>query len=373
LKRIFSVRCLVWFFLIFFLAVLVTIGAEVVAGWRCNLQGQIPAPVAQPQERKAATSGIKDYARPEDDTYLSYPEWYIVWSYQEKADFQEKRLPSGFPYFREVQQYWGSYCCISRLMHGKYAFNGGEQVMLVVIGTSFSAEYVLKGIYEKTVGRLSEWTSRHEMVEEDEYAYKVAREYADFVHIRPFYEFRFARHAAGLWHDTLLWGPHLLRKWERKAFLTADYLIEAFYCWLIEKATHATYGYEPTETYAWIDNTSPAVLQQMPRVKVVRQTGSQAFLVDIPRYQEFTEIASVLSERGVRFVEIAGNSEILVSVLAPRFWRYDRADARQLFSNPVLTRPGLNRVVLGCEVASLSSVLVRLRSTEATVEHIYDY
>src|SRR2546422_9991778 len=84
-------------------------------------QGQIHPPTPRPQERNAPTAAIKDYSRPEDDTYLSYPEWYIVWSYQEKADFQEKHLPSGFPYLGAVSQYWNSYCCISRLTRGKYA------------------------------------------------------------------------------------------------------------------------------------------------------------------------------------------------------------------------------------------------------------
>lgn len=352
---------------------LVLIVSEIALGWNCDLQGQIPSPVPQPQDRKAATAGFKEYARPEDDTYLSYPEWYIVWSYQEKADFQEKHLPSGFPYFSEVRQYWSSYCCIARLTHGKFAFNAGEQVMLVVIGTSFSAEYILKGAYEKTIGRLSEWISGHEMVEEDRYAYRVAREYADFVHIRPFYEFRFARHIGELWRETPLRGAHPLRKWERKFFLTADFAFEAMYSWVIEKGTYATYGHEPAETYAWIDNADKTLLQQLPRVKIMSQAGPRAFVVDIPRYQEFTEIASELAERGVRFIDIAGNSEILVSVLAPQSWRYANADAHQLFSNPILTRPGMQRVVLGCDVVSLHSMLLRLNLSGVTIEHVYDY
>ena len=89
---------------------LLLILVEVIAGWRCPQQAEIPVPMAQPKQRQAAVAGIKDYSRPEDDTYLSIPEWYIVWSYQEKADFQEHALPSGFPYFAAVRQYWGNYC-----------------------------------------------------------------------------------------------------------------------------------------------------------------------------------------------------------------------------------------------------------------------
>ncbi len=356
-----------------FVLLLLAIAVEAVSGWRCDLQGQIHPPVAQPAERKAATSDIKDYSRPEDDTYLSYPEWYIVWSYQEKADFQQSHLPSGFPYFGAVRQYWSSYSCISRLTHGKYPFNLGEQVMLVVIGASFSAEYILKGIYENTIGRLSEWTSHHESVEEDQYAYQVAREYADFVHIRPFYEFQFAHHVKGLWNETSLWGPHPLRKWERKAFLTVDYTLEAFYCWLIEKATHLSYGYEPADTYAWIDNADESIFQQLPRVKKVKQVGPRAFVVDIPRYQEFTSIASQLARRNVTFVEIAGNSQITLSVLAPPAWHYNGSDAHVLFATPILTHLEQSRFVVGCDVPSLSSVLNALARDPITIEHLYDY
>jgi hypothetical protein len=356
-----------------FAALILIIGTEIVAGWRCAVQGEAQAPIPQPPERKTLTADIRDYARPEDDAYLSYPEWYIVWSYQEKADFQQMRLPSGFPYFSAVRQYWSSYCCISRLMRGKYPFNAGEEVMLVVIGTSFSVEYVLKGAYEKTIGRLSEWTGGHQPVEEDDYAYKVAREYADFVHNRPFYEFHFAHHVNRLWRETPLWGAHWLRKWERKAFLTADYTIEAFYCWLIEKTTHVTYGYEPAYTYVWIENANESVFQQLPRVKKVKQAGPQAFIVDVPRYQEFTSTAEALAERKVQFVNIAGNSHITLSVLADSAWRYDQPDAKVLFSAPSLTHLGLKRAVIGCDVSSLGGVLNTLAAKNVIVEHVYDY
>jgi hypothetical protein len=349
------------------------IAVEAAIGWRCNLQGQIHPPTSRPAERQSLTAAIKGYSRPEDDTFLSYPEWYIVWSYQEKADYQQNHLPSGFPYFGAVRQYWGSYCCISRLIRGRYAFNGGEQLMLVIIGTSFSAEYILKGIYEKSLGRLSEWSSDHESTEEDQFAYKVAREYADFVHVRPFYEFRFARHVTGLWSGTHLLGAHLFRKWERKLFLTADYAAESFYCWAIEKLTHASYGYEPSDTYAWIAGTSQEILGHISGVTIVRQLGPGAFIVDLPRYQPFTVVASALAEQGAQFVEIAGNSQVLVSVLTHPVAREETGYAQRLFHSPVLTDPETVRTVMNCEVSSLSSLLTAFRTSGATLEHIYDY
>jgi hypothetical protein len=174
----------------------------------------------------------------------------------------------------------------------------------------------------------------------------------------------------GLWSSTSVFGPHPVRKWERKLFLTTDYALEAFYCWIIEKLTHLTYGLESTETDAWLDNASPAVLAH---VKIVKQVGQKAFIVDIPRYQEFTGTASALAQDGVQFVEIAGNLQILVSVLAPESWRYEGGNAQQLFAEPILSDPKTQRVVMNCRVSSFAPLLNALRSSGVRVEHIYDY
>ena len=108
-------------------------------------------------------------------------------------------------------------------------------------------------------------------------------------------------------------------------------------------------------------------------MKEVKQVGPEAFIVDIPRYQEFTGIASKLAERGVRFVEIAGNSRIIVSVIAPESWHYERSNAEKLFSSVILTHPERKRVVIGCDVGGLTDVLRELRAEGIEVEHVYDY
>jgi hypothetical protein len=360
--------------LLLFVLFVLLITVEILAGWRCADHAEIPAPVSQPKERRAAVAGIKDYFRPEDDAYLSLPEWYIVWSYQEKADFQKLNPPSAFPYFGAVRQYWGNYCCISRLTRGKYGFNWGEQVMLVVIGNSFSAEYILKGLYEKTVGRFSEWTAGpYPGTEEDFYAYRVARDYADFVHVRPFYEFHFAPHIVGVWSENHFWGDHLFRKWERRAFLTVDYTIEAFYCWLIEKATHASYGYEPDRTYVWADHVDDASALQTPSVRLAKSVGLGAYIIDAPRYQAFTDVAMALTRKGAHFVEIDGNSSITISVLAPQTWDGQNQFAQRLFAQPMLTHPGWERVVLRCDVPWLDRGLSMMVADGVIVEHLYDY
>ena len=79
-----------------------------------------------------------------------------------------------------------------------------------------------------------------------------------------------------------------------------------------------------------------------------------------------------LASQGVDFVEIAGNSQILISLLAPREWRSENGDAQQLFSTPVLTDPKRQRVLMRCDVPNLARVLNAFAGAGLTLEHVYD-
>lgn len=313
--------------------------------------------------------------RPVEDSYFSYPEWYIVWSYEERAQYLPKNLPSGFPYFASIGQYWRSYCFICGLTQSRNQFNFGDHLSSFVLGGSFALEYSIRGAYEQTIGRLSEWTSSHQLVEEDSYAARVAREYADFVYIRPFYEFHFAHALKQLWKETPLWGKHPVRKWERKFILSVDYGLESIYAWILEKASHLTYGAESDETHTWIENAPETLFQEFPRIKSVKQIGPRSFVVIIPRYQEFTDRAIELAKRDVHFAQIAGNDEIMVTVVVPKSWSYElpASDGSVLFTESFLTQQDVKRIAIECPVRSLHSVLENLTSRGAKIEHIYDY
>ena len=348
------------------------LGAGIFAA-KCTAVRVAFEPSPEASKHHPETDGITGYFRPEDDTFLTYPEWFIVWSYQEKADYQQSHLPSGFPFFGSIAQYWRGYCCANRVVRGRYPFNFGDHLMLAVIGTSFSVEYGLKGIYEETVGRFTEWLSGHQPVEEDAYAYQVAKEYAEFVHIRPFYEFHFGHSFTGLWKSTSWWGPHPVRKWERKLWLGLDYGVEALYCGLIEKASHGVYGVEDDRTFAWIGNTPDSVLANNPRIRKVKETGPQSYIVSIPRYQEFTTIVEDLASHGVEFKQIAGNEQIALTVLAPRESQFAVPGSELLFAGDLLTAPALRRLAIRAPVSSLHSVLNGLAEHGVKIEHIYDY
>lgn len=310
-----------------------------------------------------------------EDSYFSYPEWYIVWSYEERAQYLPKNLPSGFPYFASIGQYWKSYCFFCGLTESRQQFNFGDHLSSMVLGGSFALEYSIRGAYEQTVGRLSEWTSSHELVEEDAYAARVAREYADFVYIRPFYEFHFGHALRQLWKETTFWGKHPIRKFERKFILSVDYGIEAIYARAMLLASHTAYGQESDETYTWLTHTTESVFADYPRVKKIKNLATDSWLVSIPRYQEFTDVAVKVAARDIRFEQIAGNDQIMISVVVPKNWVYDLppAESSLLFTEDILTQPGVKRIAFECRVVALGAALNHFTSQGINIEHIYDY
>lgn len=333
-------------------------------------------PTPESIRHSSATAGIPNYLRDEVDTFYTFPEWYIVWSYQAKADFQRASLPSGYSYFGDIGQFWQAYSRMYAATRRVYPFATGDHIMLAVIGSSFSVEYALKGAYEKTIGRLSEWTSGHQMVPEDEYAAHVAADYAAFVHIRPFYEFSFAKALHGLWSETPFGTTHLLRTLERRFWLSLDYGIESLYCELIELATHATYGYEDVSTAAWVKFAEPdksRLMGSVKSMKVARELGPTEAVVEIPRYQEFTTDLAMLVDGGVRVSQIAGNELIVVSVISPSGSITRDSNVQLLLHQPILTSGGSTRLVLLVRVSELNEVLHSLESRGLKLEHLYDY
>lgn len=328
-------------------------------------EGQAAAPVPLPQ--------IEGYPRPEESTYLTYPEWYIVYSSEEYANFLQKGRPSQFPYFSSIGQYWCGYCTVYQITNKQYGFNAGDHLMLWVIGVSFSVENLIKGVYENTIGRLTEWVSSAEKTDEDQYAFRANQEYVAFIYDSPWFEFSFGKKLGGLWSETALGGPNLIRKWERKLILSVEFGVKAIYGGLIKLASRAVYGKEPTEIYASVENVPEGLLQKEPRVKQITGLGPQAHVVAIPRYRLFTEIVPALTRQGLHFRDIAGNHEIFVTAIAPRDWTFSSQDGEVLFVMTILTKPELKRLGIKARVKSLHAFLATLEQAGVKIEHLYDY
>ncbi len=319
------------------------------------------------KKAQAIKATVPGYHRPLVSTFLTFPEWYIVYSSQEYAQVLEKGLPSEFPYFSAIGQFWKSYCYCNALAK-KYPFNSENHVMIMVIGTSLTLEYIAKGIYENTIGRFSEWTSNHNQVQEDKYAYHVANTYGEFIPLRPWYEFTFLKSFKGLWGLTELWGENAFRKWERKFILSVEYLFKAFYAWGIELGTHATYGVAETKTGAWLNAPSHLLNKDIEKVASVDDKSMIALL---PRYQPFTQQAIYLVENNATFIDIADNQLIMLSADVPSGTPLNVGVI--VFSLKILIKPGFERIAVAVPVSQLHEVIKALQQMGGKVEHIYDY
>lgn len=327
----------------------------------------------EPLTIKKIREANKNYSRPEESTYLTFPEWYIVYSAEEYARVLEKNRPSQFSYFSAISQYWCTYNRMYEVTKGRYPFNFGDHAALLVIGVSFSAENAVKGIYENTFGRISEWFSFGGTTEEDIYAANVAREYGSFLYTIPWYEFPFGEKLKDIWRTTSLWGAHPVRKWERKFILSLEYSIKSVYGFIIKKATKATYGNEDAEIMLWIENIPKEVLEHEPRIHIVQHVDENTQIVVIPRYKAFTEIVSMLAREKIQFKEIAGNNEILLTAIAPQKWKDDLKDSTLLFAMNILTEQDQKRLAIESPAKSLQNTLTSLEASGVKVEHIYDY
>lgn len=328
---------------------------------------------AAPAIEPAQLTGIPGYKRDEGQTFLTLPEWILVYSPAEYAAYLRQHEPSGYPYFGSIAQFWGYYGDIWRITRNKYLFNWGYHVMVMVIGTSFSIEYAIKGLYENTIGRVGEWFAGGELTPEDRIAADVAQSYVDFIRVRPWYEYSFMTQLKTLWRDAPMWGPHPVRKWERRVIVSLEYLVKAQYATVITLATKAAYGDADTEILVVTDPVPPDVLAANSKIRAAGKLPDGGLLLGLPRYEEFRDTVVNLIHAGIKFRQLAGNENILITCIVPASWPYDQTSGRVVLSRTILTDPETRRIGIVAPAGSLGEIVNGLEKQRIPIEHIYDY
>ena len=135
---------------------------------------------------------------------LTVPEH--LWSpADEYARHLTQARPSTFPHFTAARAYWGAVSTACTVSTQEYAFNPGQQITLGLLGAGHSAEQVLKGVYEGTLGRAVEWLFSND-TPEDRFAAETARELARFERGAPWQQFPFGARLQNLWSATRCGG-----------------------------------------------------------------------------------------------------------------------------------------------------------------------
>ena len=326
-----------------------------------------------PRPRPRALVDDRGYARRESDSYLSFPEWHIVYAYEDLAGVLRRGNESDFAYGRQIVGFWSSLCTLTRVVTAREPVATDTKVMLYTIGWSFTAELALKGAYEKSVGRLFEWLRGADKTAEDSFVARDMQAYAAFLRQTPWYAYPFGTRLVAFWRSTPLDGEHLSRKLERRGLVTLEYGTKAVYGAVIGYASATALGAADLEIQSVVVGLDAADLAGEPQIKVVRQLEGGRTLIRTPRYQAYSDLLVRLARRGRNVVEIAGNRRILVTVLAPKGPLPPLAGVAELFEVPIQSRPDRRRLGLDVTVEQLGATIRTLEGAGATIEHVYDY
>jgi hypothetical protein len=314
----------------------------------------------------------RNYRRPELNTYFTFPESYVAYSFEDFGQFLDRGSESGFNYGSQIFGFWKSFCAINRLAgsHGAAPFD--LKAKTYMIGISYSAEFAIKGAYENTIGRLTEWIRGPERTPQDLYARKVLQDYATFLYTIPWYKFPVRAKLDGLFAITDP-SPSPVRTWERKFALCSEYLVRTGYAWLTQKGLDASGGEAPRDVMFVVRTLPRDMLAREPRIKVIRALNTDWQLVLVPRDKAFTDILNGILNEGYEVAEIAGNRNALVTLIVPDSPTLSITRVRELFSLPLDAKPGFRRVGLDAKIPDLVLISRELKSAGLTIERFYDY
>jgi hypothetical protein len=310
--------------------------------------------------------------RPPDQTFLTYPEWFLVFSPAEQADYFNTRTSTTFPYMKHVDQMWGGYGVMYDQIKGNFPFNTGYHIMILVIAGSTTVEYGIKSFYETIIGRITDTNPNEEMTAEDKFNTDYEHSYVKFIEALPWYEYDFNHQLKSLWSNTSFSGPHLLRKLERRYYLTTELLVKSGYGSLIGLGTKSAYETASLQTAVVMDKL-PTGLDTTGFVHNVKVLSNGMVLANLPRYDEFNTAVSKLAKKDISFNEIAGNKGAIMLTVLTNKPLNAAGNYKVLFTQPIITKPGLNRVALVTVVGNLSIIVKSLLEDKVTIEHVYDY
>ena len=133
------------------------------------------------------------YRRAEGDSYLTFPEWYIVYAYDDLAAVTRLSSESAFDYTGSVAGFWRSLCGATKAAGRVGPASADQRVTDDIIGVSFSAEMRSIGAWERSLGALTAWSRGPQRTPEDEFALAHRRRLRAFPRQTPWYDIRSGR------------------------------------------------------------------------------------------------------------------------------------------------------------------------------------
>ncbi|MBV9076603.1 MAG: hypothetical protein JO048_03860 [Methylobacteriaceae bacterium] len=321
-----------------------------------------------PRATPAPRADIPDagYRRAPGDSFLTYPEWYIVHAYADLAGVTRQGSESAFGYGTAIWTFWSSLCRATEVARQAGPVTLDQRVTNYVIGLSFTLEMAVQGAYERSIGALTAWARGATKTPEDAFNQRFLDDYVAFLGQTPWYRYPFAGELGRLWRETPWATTSWTRSLERRLSLSLQYGAKSLYAVGIGALADAA----PAELTI-MSVVRGAAATATPGVTLVRSLPDGSALVRTPRYEAFTVILRAWAAGDGELVGVAGTDRILITALA-RDGAADPPGARRVFAIPLQSRPGWERVGLDVKAATLLPVLRALGASGAEFEHAYD-
>ncbi|MGC1497068.1 MAG: hypothetical protein WA790_14755 [Sulfitobacter sp.] len=302
-----------------------------------------------------------EYHRAEARTLLTYPEWHIVHAYDDYAQVIDDNDPHDFGYLRAIRTYWSSLCALKK----QAASHGGMDIetkqLVYVIGVSFSVELVFKAAYEESIGRITTWVRGAEHSPLDVLSAEQAKAYATFLQQVPWYKWDFKGDIAAL--DMA--KSQSLRDRERRFALGGEFAAKSAYAGVIEGAV-ANVGADELTLRMIVKGPDVQSLARHEGITIINERP-EGIEIETIRYRALTKLLEQMAMLNVEIVEIAGNDDIMLTVISEN---PDMVGSLSSFQ-----RQGYDdyRHLILVKVNDLLTNLAAFSNGSVRLEHVHDY
>ncbi|MCR4266159.1 hypothetical protein [Nitratireductor sp. ZSWI3] len=309
-----------------------------------------------------------DRQRPEANTYLTYPEWHIVYAYDGLAETLKSGDEHRFDYWAAIRDFWVADCALTRIADAHGGADGATRMTIATIGVSFTLEMGLKAAYEETLGRLAALWRGTQKTPQDVVARDMAADYAAFLRQVPWYKYPFQRSVDALWAAPV---EEPLRGWERRLALGAEWKAKTAYAGAIASAVTAT-GEAKLTIFTLVSGLPEERLAAIDDVTIAdRMPGG--VLIETPRYDRFTHILSDIARAGGTIEEIAGNDDIMLTMTAAPGDAGESLPKGDLITRFRRAGFATERVLISVKVRDLADILRAMPIADPGIEHVFDY
>ncbi|MCH2110171.1 MAG: hypothetical protein MK135_12655, partial [Polyangiaceae bacterium] len=324
-------------------------------------------------------------------TYLSIPEWYLVFQPRHYAEFLRRGGSStDYSWADALTQYY-SHEKRARTLAQPYPKDTEYEEILSVIGPSTAVEYLTKSLYESTLGALFQHTGDEQGSDEARLIADAHRSYGEFILDQPWYRFSFYPWVEKIDQLDSQNRDSSLRRFERKTIFKIEFTLKALYARVLEKLTESMPpAVEEIEVEASLPKKRSIASIKDVRVLQARDPLLKTSTLSVPRWSAFSLRMQELAEAGANFTTISGGGAIAVSLISDKhsappsharlLYRQPLASAKSLHAlapesedDALATWEGKERQVALVPVQDLGVFLRSLHGETHRLEHLYDY